>query len=517
MHILGNGWEGDYLDYHCGEGQTRIQVAAWMVLAPVSGLYVERPRSIRLVWEYVREIGLRATIRKIRSRMNESLRNKRFISVGLGRITAGSKGPWSEGTAVAFVAPAHPQCVERIVLANALIRPVEEQVIAPVEAQDGIVWFKHKDDALPVGDLCGWQVESGMSAPEASAGALIDASFGVWGRLKLDEATILPLKVATSVRERTARNAPVGEGPRAALFGLGNYAKTVILGNTDSRMHIDRVHEIDPTQMGQISNQPWPVDTSPLARIDEQYDAYFIAGYHHTHTDLAITALESGAYAVVEKPVVTTGDQLNRLSQAARQHPGKLFACFHMRYNPLFAYAKQDLQVASGDAIHYYCTVFEIPLPERHWYRWPNSCSHLISNGCHWLDHFLHMNPHARPVEWRIWKCRNGDSQVGVELDNGAVMGMHLTHAGSARIGVQDHVELRANGRTVTLDCGSKYVAESPSRVIRRCHGNRMAAYRTMYATISRKIIAGEPGDSLESLLQTHALALALEDLRQDQ
>ena len=517
MYIFGNKWNNGYLDYHCGEGQTRIQTAAWLVIEPVTEMYFERPRSIRLILEYIREIGLKSTIRKVRSRMSESLRNERFFSIGLGHVTEGSTGPWPEGTAVAFIAPSHPRCVERISLPSTLIRPLDERLLKHTKEKKGIVWLTRQDDALRANELSGWQVESGISVQKEAVSSIIDASLKIWEGLKPDETTILPLKAPTPVREQTILNLPSKSGTHAILFGLGNHAKTVLLGNLDSRMHVRRVHEIDPTQIGLVTNQPWAVDTSPLAREAEEYDAYFIAGYHHTHAVLAIDAIERGAYAVVEKPVVTTSGQLSRLSQAIQQHPGKLFACFHMRYNPLFALAKQDLGVVSGDPINYYCTVFEIPLPERHWYRWPNSCSHLISNGCHWLDHFLYMNAYARPVDWRIWKSSNGDSQVGVELDNGAVMGMHLTHSGSSRIGVRDHVELRANGRTVTVDCGSKYVAESPNRIIRRRNGNKMSAYKTMYATISRMIVTGESGDSLESLQRTHELTLALEDLWQAQ
>lgn len=488
-----------------------------MVVEPVTEMYFERPRSIRLIWEYVREIGLIATVRKIRSRRDELLRNMRFFSVGMGYVTAGSSGPWAEGAAVVFIAPSHPCCVERIVLPSVLIRTAKELVVARVENQKGIVWCERKDDALLIDDLCGWQVESGCSVPKESVNHVIDASLRLWDNLKLDEATILTLERPTPVRERTTPNAPTGSGPRAVLFGLGNYAKTVILGNIDSRIRIDRVHEIDPTQIGQASKKLWSVDTSPLKRDDEEYDVYFIAGYHHTHADLAIAALERGAYAVVEKPVVTTTKQLSRLCQALQQHPRKLFACFHMRYNPLFELAKQDLGVVSGEPIHYYCTVFEVPLPKRHWYRWPNSGSHLISNGCHWIDHFLHMNEYARPVEWHVWACKNGDSQVGVELENGAVLGMFLTHAGSPRIGVQDHVELRTNGRTVTVARGAWYTAESSSKIIRKQRGNKMSAYKMMYQTISRKIIAGEPGDTLHSMRQTHELMLALEEQRKNQ
>lgn len=511
MYILGKKWRGEYLDYHRGKEQLRIQVVAWMVVEPVTEMYFERPRSIRLIREYVREIGPNATVRKIRSRIHESLRNKRFYSVGLGRVTVGPSGQKKDETAIAFIAPSHPRCVERIVLPSILTKTVDEHVVARIENQKGIVWCERNDDALLIDDLCGWQSESGRPLPEDSINRVIDTSLIFWNNLNVDEATILSLKTPTPVCEKTTSNVSTTRGLRAVLFGFGNYAKTVILGNIDSRIHIDCVHEIDPTQIGQVSNQPWSIDSSPLVRDAEEYDAYFIAGYHHTHADLAITSLKRGAYTIVEKPVVTSQEQLDRLYQALQQHPGKLFACFHMRYNPLFRQAIKDLGITEGEPVNYYCTVFEVSLPARHWYRWPSSCSHLVSNGCHWIDHFLNLNGYARPVEWHVWQCNNGDSHVGVELENGAVLGMFLTHSGSSRIGVQDHVELRANGRTVTVDCGSKYLAESSSKIIRKQRCNKMLAYNNMYQTISRKIINEEPGDTLHSLRQTHELMLALE------
>ena len=77
-----------------------------------------------------------------------------------------------------------------------------------------------------------------------------------------------------------------------------------------------------------------------------------------------------------------------------------------------------------------------------------------------------------------------------VELENGAVFGMHLTHEGSERIGLHDHIELRANGRTITVDTSSKYVAEDPNRIIRKKRTNRTLTYQRMYESISKRILA---------------------------
>ena len=70
-------------------------------------------------------------------------------------------------------------------------------------------------------------------------------------------------------------------------------------------LDVQCVHEIDPLQIpsGDTAHA-W--DTAPLPRDGERYDAYFIAGYHGGHADLAAHALAQGAAAAIEKPIATT-------------------------------------------------------------------------------------------------------------------------------------------------------------------------------------------------------------------
>ena len=83
-----------------------------------------------------------------------------------------------------------------------------------------------------------------------------------------------------------------------------------------------------------------------------------------------------------------------------------------------------DLGVAPGEPVSYHCIVYEVPLPELHWYRWPSSRSRLISNGCHWTDHFLLLNGFAEPVAYDVVESSDGMVNVTVELANGAVFTM---------------------------------------------------------------------------------------------
>jgi predicted dehydrogenase len=271
------------------------------------------------------------------------------------------------------------------------------------------------------------------------------------------------------------------------------------------------VHELDPTQLGRIDGLPWRITTSPHPLPGERYDVHFIAGYHHTHAPQAIRALESGAIAVVEKPVATDLEQLADLLEALERHQGRLFSGYHMRYNPLFALAREDLAIVPGEPVSVTSDVFEVDLPQHHWYRWPNARSHIVSNGCHWIDHFLFMNDYALPRRWSATRSQNGDSLSHVELENGASLFLHLTHLGSPRIGVQDHVTMRARDRTVTVTNGSAYQGEGPVRQHRRRRINRMQAYSRMYRQIAQNIATRSPGDSIRSLRVLNELVLALD------
>ncbi|BFU91062.1 MAG: hypothetical protein NTAFB01_22490 [Nitrospira sp.] len=88
---------------------------------------------------------------------------------------------------------------------------------------------------------------------------------------------------------------------------------------------------------------------------------------------------------------------------------------------------------------------------------------------------------------------------------------MVLTDQGSERIGVQDYIELRANGVTARMSNGAMYEAESKSRILRRLTINKMDSYRRMYRSIGQKIAQGVIGDTIESVRVSTGAVLLLE------
>lgn len=482
--------------------EVSISVDRWLFSAPISGQYVEYPRSAWVLLNYLMRVGIWALLIKLKSRLSEFRRNQKVFGLGLGYVlVAPTDSPFCAGDPVLFFAPNHNDEFDVIVVDLSFVYPIN---------------FGHDPKfpyitSLPPGlaPAVAWTRFSGARLDSLAIQLILR---------DLALQCVLPSSGFADGRVCYVdyQNKPrlLGKKPTAVLFGLGNYAKTAILPNIKNSLDLQRIHEIDPSQllfargMNGVS-----LDSSPNPRFDFRFDAWLIAGFHHTHSDLAIKAFSQGAAAVIEKPLATTRAQFNLFTSALQLSPGsRFFVCFHKRYSVLNEFLRRDLCLCLGMPVDMHCIVYEIPLPQYHWYNWPSSGSRLISNGCHWLDFFLFVNGYSAVAEFRKWEARGTDVIIQVSLENGAYFTMSLTDTGSQRLGVREHIELRAGASTVTIEDASYYKAENRSRVFRTARVNPLQAYARMYKSISRSIATRGDGDSRQSLLSTD-LTLLLEDL----
>ncbi len=521
MYIFsGKKWKDGFLDYYLPKGQGFVRVAPTVMvnLYDYQDMYFVRKFRARAMLEYVKELGIRAVANKIISRLSESARNEKFYSVGLGRIIEGDSSEQLD-KAVVFVAPVFPRACERLVIPETLTLPVDIEEFEKVEKKQRLLLFDLTDKAKDQEEilyekLLGWHPEAGIDIDSDEISSYLTKTKDLLLGLTSRKARALRLGTQGKISTRSGSGYfPEKEGKNAALFGLGNYAKTQIMPNLHEDIKIVEIHELDPTQIGAKPKYECFITTDPNWLRESKAEIGFVAGYHHGHAKLAKEIIEAGGVAAVEKPVVTTFEQLEELLEVERQYPGRLFSCYHMRYNPLFKQGVKDLTLWKNDAVHMSAQVYEVPLPEHHWYRWPNSQSHVVSNGCHWLDLFLFINDYSAPKRVDLQLINHKDSLSLVELENGASLCLHLTHEGSPRIGVQDYVSLRANGRTVTVINGSKYRFEDEVCLRRRKKINRMDAYKNMYETISESIINGGKGDGYKILETTNRLVLELNEI----
>lgn len=479
-----------------------LYVVKWLYREPIDQQFIIHPQSGWLLWNYFRRVGGRALVTKVLSRLAERQRNNKVFGIGIGIIVNPSaKATENVDEIVLFYAPNHNPNSQFVVVSHGFVVELSSaKEICHIEIHE----LPHS-----LRQAAAWSPYSGLPVdyPVIQDSLREIAKSIPRGIVKVPAA--MP-KLVDSIE------APVhySRKPSAVLFGLGNYAKTTILPNIRSDLQLQRVHEIDPYQLRFLKNQDLVcLDTSPVPRPGLTFDAWFIAGYHHTHADLAAHAIRQGATAVIEKPLATTRQQYEEFKSVLEQYPQhRFYLCFHKRYSELHTFFEQDLGQNKGSPVDMHCIVYEIPLPKHHWYNWPHSGSRLISNGCHWIDYFMYVNDYCRVADCKKWMPRGSDVIVQIKLTNGAYLSMSLTDSGSQRLGVREYVELRVKDETFIMIDGEHYTAENRRRVYRKARVNPLNAYALMYHKISLDIVHGNKGDSHKSLRSSDA-TLLLEEL----
>ena len=330
-------------EYRRPNRDVRINIHWIMPHQDMSEQYVLPLRNLRLIITYLKRVGLIYVIRKIRSRLAEAQRNKKFACVGFGQVLeAPNSIDVSAGDLVLFYAPSINLDAARAVIDRDLTYRVD-QALAATGA------FIHPSLAK----LAGWSPYAGIDLPaESIKQALSDVAS--------------QLNAESSVRPTSTGNASVSEfstdwalkpkKPSAVIFGLGHYAKHIIVPNLPREFEIEAVHEIDAEQLASWSRPVRHRDTMPTPRDHERYDLWLVAGYHHMHAEIALSAMERGGAVAVEKPIATNRKQLALLEKALTlSNENRLFACFQRRYAEYNDWLREDLSIENGIPVNYNC------------------------------------------------------------------------------------------------------------------------------------------------------------------
>lgn len=502
MYVLGSRWSDGYLDYALLEGHLRIEVRTWAILEPVTDQYFIPQDRWRMLFDRVLKVSVRGALAKIKSRQRESGRNDKYVSVGTGVVTelACDDVSISAGDHVAFLATNHPRCVDRVAVDQRFVIPWRPSLNTTGRS---VAFFPELGVQIPqeLAMIRGWSPFSGVSVDLAVLRAFLDQAARTledeWGRR---DREMLAVHSPHSVREFAEAQPGPSVKPTGVLFGFGHYARTHILPNIGQSIDLRKIHELDPLQIGPVGGSGISFDTRPYPRSDQYFDVFFVAGYHHMHSPIALTAVNRGAYAVVEKPLATSLRQFHVIAEAIADHPGKLFVGFHKRYSRFNALIKEDIARSPGGPLHYDCILHEVSLPKRHWYTWPSSNGRIVYNGCHFIDHFLFLNDYARVTSQSAVASRDGHIFVHMELSNGALFNLTMSPFGSFTAGEREYVEVHCSSGMASMTDGIRYESTNRHGIKRRAAENAMHLYRDMYRSIAERIAGGEEGDGTQSL-----------------
>ncbi|GAB6903356.1 Gfo/Idh/MocA family protein [Kineosporia succinea] len=192
---------------------------------------------------------------------------------------------------------------------------------------------------------------------------------------------------------------------RYAVIGTGARSETYIrgiLGPHRAEATLCAVGDVNPgrvrhfQEIARRAGGDEPVAFSPQELDDviarERIDRVIVTSPDHTHADLVVRALRSGADVIVEKPLTVDVAGARAITRAAAETGGRVTATFNYRYSPRNAALKQLL--ASGEIGEITSVHFEWVLDTVHgadyfrrWHREKeNSGGLLVHKSAHHFD-----------------------------------------------------------------------------------------------------------------------------------
>ncbi len=135
----------------------KVKIEYWNAVSIIKDQYMKRPRNIRLVWNYLRHVGVTAVIRKIISRTAEDSRNRKVAAIGSGIILeAPEQSSFKAGGYVLFFATNHSY--------NPNVICVDKNFVLPFPSKDSYIIKPNTALELPVKLMpyIGWSNMSGI-------------------------------------------------------------------------------------------------------------------------------------------------------------------------------------------------------------------------------------------------------------------------------------------------------------------------------------------------------------------
>ena len=148
-----------------------------------------------------------------------------------------------------------------------------------------------------------------------------------------------------------------------------------------------------------VHELPKPLETAAKYHSLEEMlahpelDVVTICVRHEDHVPMAVKIMEAGKIAVVEKPVATSLAEYDRLLDAARRHPGKLFLRHNRRFEAPFVKVRQLMDSGLIGDVQYIKLYRSVGFCRRNdWMTMTEFYGGLLSNwGPHLIDQALQL------------------------------------------------------------------------------------------------------------------------------
>ena len=141
--------------------------------------------------------------------------------------------------------------------------------------------------------------------------------------------------------------------PSVTFLGAGNYAsRTLIPAFSKTGVNLETcvsMGGVSAKYSGKKFGFARASTNASSAIHDQGSNCIVIATRHDLHSTQVLSALKAGKHVFCEKPLCLTIDELNKIEEVAKLHPGQiLMVGFNRRFSPLITKAKKMLATESA-------------------------------------------------------------------------------------------------------------------------------------------------------------------------
>ena len=225
---------------------------------------------------------------------------------------------------------------------------------------------------------------------------------------------------------------------KLALIGCGGMSATHLrrFHLLSDRLRLVAAVDVDETKARQVQEHlPGVMVATDYRSVLDQVDAVLIVLPHHLHHAVAKHCLEAGKHVLLEKPMANSEAECVDLIATAARHDRILMIAYCMRFHPVVAAMKDELENQS------FGEVFQVSIwteqmtryPPGHWGHRAATLGggQLFSHGCHYIDILLWYlgepvsGTHLGTNTGTPWMEREGTSNVTVRFE-GNRLGYHF-------------------------------------------------------------------------------------------
>lgn len=187
-------------------------------------------------------------------------------------------------------------------------------------------------------------------------------------------------------------------------------------------------------------------------------DAIVIASPHKYHCAQTIEALSQGKAVFIEKPMVTSWQQLEQMRAFLKQHPESMLSVDYNRsFAPFIQKIKNVLQARKQPLIMHYRMNAGF-IDKQHWVQTEVGAGRIIGEACHIIDLFCYITD-SRPLSVSVESMYSSDENVfptdnfsmQMSFEDGSVCSLLYTSVGNTKLS-KERMELFFDGKSIIMD-----------------------------------------------------------------